>query len=258
MKITNTNQKAQFPELRGNLDSLHYPAWAEPKFDGEYNQLIKPWGEKPYLLNKYGKKREDFELTRWLFNESSHLRYVILGELIYYNGLTGELTELLKNKHSDALKFVPFDIETLNGISLKREPLITRLEIMRREFPISSIGKVVRSKAEALGHFKKACNQGYEGTVVKSLDSHLQYGPCHWVKLKKKDENVYQVWNIDPTKERIEVFVPFGPGSTGKAVGVKVCNKDKIHLKIGMRVKIEHQGFMSQGGLRHPVYRGKA
>ena len=43
----------------------------------------------------------------------------------------------------------------------------------------------------------------------------------------------------------------------GRGVGVKVCNKDKALLKVGDDVKIEHQGVLSNGGLRHPVFKGR-
>ena len=33
--------------------------------------------------------------------------------------------------------------------------------------------------------------------------------------------------------------------------------KDKLNLKVGDKVKIQHQGILSGGGLRHPVFLGK-
>ncbi|MDD5496765.1 MAG: hypothetical protein PHP46_06705, partial [Candidatus Omnitrophica bacterium] len=55
-----------------------------------------------------------------------------------------------------------------------------------------------------------------------------------------------------PAQERIEVLVHNGANS--KPVGVKVMNKVKATLKVGDIVEIEHQGILSQGGLRHPVF----
>ena len=72
--------------------------------------------------------------------------------------------------------------------------------------------------------------------------------------MKKKDENGYHIVVIDPTRERIEVRVNSAIHS--RNVGVKVPNDVKKTLMIGQIARIEHQGILSGGGLRHPVFKG--
>ena len=78
-----------------------------------------------------------------------------------------------------------------------------------------------------------------------------------WVKIKKKDINIYELVVIEQTRERGEVLVKTSMHPNGRPVGVKICNKDKKGLNIGDQVAIEHQGITVNGSLRHPVFKGK-
>jgi len=111
----------------------------------------------------------------------------------------------------------------------------------------------VMTKDDVRLHYEHYVNAlHYEGIVVKSADSRLIMGVSPWVKLKKKETSDLEVISIDQTQERIEVLVHNGTASKG--VGVKVMNKVKATLKVGDIVEIEHQGILSKGGLRHPVF----
>ena len=52
----------------------------------------------------------------------------------------------------------------------------------------------------------------------------------------------------------MEVMVRSASCPLGRVVGVKLVDKYKSRVKIGDVVTIEHQGILSGGGLRHPVY----
>ena len=60
MKTGVTNIKVPYPELRGKLSSVRYPALAEVKFDGEYCVIHWKRGQNALAINKNGKCREDF------------------------------------------------------------------------------------------------------------------------------------------------------------------------------------------------------
>ncbi len=264
MDVTIMPTKARYPVLRGSLANIKYPAWAEIKVDGEYNKLIKNVGEDSFLLNKYGKKRTNFKVTKHVDKMmEGHHSYVILGELIYGRGQLGDLYKLIQNKHGDGecLDFYPFDIAMLDGVDLKNKSWITRAEIIdskcnccRHRF--NNNGKLVNSIVEVEEYFNEARANGYEGIVVKHLHEPLLYGPCSWVKMKGKDTNEYVVSQIDPVRERVEIGV-VSPSVSLRTVGVKVSSKDKATLQVGCRIKVEHQGILAHGGLRHPVFKGK-
>lgn len=239
MNLIKTTDKIGFPELRGSLAGMRYPAIVEPKLDGELNKWMDG-----YLVNKYGTKRE------WKLDVPSGT--VLLGELIYKNGKAGELYELLKHKKDDDLKFVPFDLlswgdKDTRGWKLedRRGTLLHQLRMGRE---LVDMTYKVKDEESATISYEKIITEGYEGAVIKSLDSTYVEGPCSWVKLKKKDRNELLVVSIDKNKERMEVM----HGTT--IVGVKLPSKYKKLIRVGQTVTIEHQGVLESGSLRHPVY----
>lgn len=228
------------------------------KLDGEFCHLIKANGKPTQLVNKHGLIRFDCPITQHidqvLTNGTTHM----IGELHYEHGKRNDLYQLLKHKNSDILNFTAFDIAELNGIDMRQQTLLTRLGKLN-EFR-SPLGQIVKSYAEAEFCFRTAVQAGFEGIVLKNLDERLHLGPCGWFKWKMKDQNDLRVCKIDPVKERIEVEVFHVDNGVRhvKQCGVKVTNLIKAQLKIGDLVTIEHQGILSGGGLRHPVFVGMA
>ena len=246
MIIGKTTKLPYFPELRGSLDAMKFPALVEPKLDGE----LGIWNGM-CLINKYGKTRRDFPAVNKLTTADC------IGELYTNQGLAGELYTLSKNKTSDNLKFTIFDIPVTDLT------LVSRREVMFETFPKESIieARVASTKEEALALYQLYIVKGYEGAVVKSLDSMWLTGPCSWVKIKHKDRSQYQICLIDTTQERIEVMVPIPPSPGNLTiiqkyvkVGVKCISKYKVKLKVGDFCTVEHQGVLVSGSLRHPVY----
>ena len=246
MLISKGDRQA-FPELRGDIRSMRYPAYVEAKCDGELN-WFKP--DKESLINKSGKIRYSFPITK----ELSHIKHKLLGELYWGDGKAGALYEFLKHQTDDELKFMVFDVD-IPGTYFER-----RMWLIEHISPTPHVRIVdasrVLTKDDIEPHYDYYVhNLRYEGIVVKSGDSRLIMGICPWVKMKNKETSDLPVAYIDPTMERIDVWVQLSDDNhIGKMCGVKVMNKVKATLKIGDIVEIEHQGILSQGGLRHPVF----
>ena len=250
----------QFPQLRGTLPSLKYPAIADIKYDGELNYIRFDQAE-PYTINKYGTMRYDFPALNSISSELKSAGVqsaVLVGELYWDEGKLGALYDLLSKKKDDGVRLKLFDMVELDGGNTRKEELITRREMMNEVGMSAHSAKcwVVGDKKEAGKVFDNVVKDGYEGIVVKSLDSIYNVGPCSWVKMKYKDQNDLVVVDIDKTKERIEVM-HVSADSNGISrqvnVGVKASNKHKKHIKLGELVTIEHQGVLASGSLRHPV-----
>ena len=244
-----------FPQLRGSLSGVHYPAFAEVKYDGEFNYIV--FESTTYTINKYGTMRANFPRLRIIeqrLKESKISSVVLVCELYWEDGKLGALYDLLSHKKDDAVNLKIFDIIELNGTNMRDKSLLDRREM------ISHIGLnrwvpqcwVVEDQAEAKEKFQAVTKDGYEGVVIKSFEGKFVNGPCSWVKMKYKDQSDYEVVIVDPHKERVEFKAPTGNGGD-IYVGVKAPNKYKKHIKVGDMITIEHQGVLASGSLRHPV-----
>jgi ATP-dependent DNA ligase len=277
LKTEKITTKPPFPELRGKLSSVRWPALSEIKYDGEYNLVIYTEENggatiKCTTVNKYGKVRTHFPAVDTIAEECRKAgiqEAVFLAELYTDEGKLGALYDLLSRKEDNGLNISVFDASMIKfqhnaefeDINVQH-PLIERVETIMHVLPSQRTQlKICMCASEAIEHFDEITKQGYEGTVIKSLDSPLIMGPCAWVKQKYKDQTDYEVAIIDPVKERIEVLVPNpnepDPMMSAINVGVKVMNADKATLKVGDMVTIEHQGILDSGSLRHPVFKGK-
>lgn len=265
MKTMKMKSPAPYPELRGIAANIRYPAFIEPKRDGEYNMAFSN-KEKTILVNKHGTGREDCPITYAL---SQLMReFVVLGELCYSEGLNGDLYSLLSNKkNGDVLTYFIFDIAELDGKSVMNQPLIDRKELLievfrnfRSAYVKLNPVYVCESKEQMEDRHKLIVEAGFEGSVIKNMDAALLYGPCGWAKVKTTDVNSFPVITIDPAAERIEVLVTStlcDGRKIQKPCGVKASSAQKKDLLLGVMVDIKHYGILSGGGLRHPVLMGK-
>lgn len=183
---------------------------------------------------------------------------ISIGELTHGTGLFGDLYKLLSNKDGKKgnLRFHTFDIIEHDGKDFRDVPLIDRLKHIDKMPIFRTVYSIVNDEEGVNEEFKKFHESGFEGIVVKNMHERLIMGPNSWVKIKYKDQSDYFVSKIDPILERIEVATIFVDKEVAikKQCGVKVINKIKRTLKIGDLVTIEHQGVLSDGGLRHPVF----
>ena len=253
------------PELRGKLGSVKYPAFGEIKYDGEFTFIFYDndgKNRKIASINKYNKIRTQYPaLTSIKIAMHEDVKSaVMLAELFFADGKRNRLYDLNSNKESDDLNLMIFDLIELDEKDITQEPLIDRKEALHDILSVSACimskgMKVVNDNKEAMDFFKWTVDEGYEGCVIKSMDSRLIAGPCSWVKMKMKDQSDYAVSLIDPNQERIEVQVPsVGVNSHHLVtVGVKAATRYKRYIKIGDKVTIEHQGILDSGSLRHPV-----
>jgi len=218
MKYTMNKYLYNQPKLRGSVTNIRYPAVCEYKLDGIFQFIQTDNG-------------------------------IYLGELHYGEGKQGDLYKLLKDRNKGNILI--FDVVMLNNEIVQNRPLSERKKaIVEAVGELSLPYSIVNSLKEAKQAFHDAVMEGYEGVVIKSLDSPLVLGSCSWVKMKFKDQNVLRITKIDP-EERIEV------DHVGVPVGVKVINRIKKDLNIGDSVVIEHYGVTVSGSLRNPIYIGK-
>jgi len=260
------NVDKPIPELRGKLGAVKFPAFGEIKYDGEFTFIFYE-GNKICTVNKYNKLRTQYPnltlIRDELFDCGVASSATMIAELYYGDGKRNALYDLNSNKESNDLNLKIFDLLELDGNDITGDQLVDRKEALQDIFPCNTSflakTKVIKDKVGAEEYFKWTTDNGYEGAVIKSLDSALIAGPCSWVKMKFKDQSDYEVHLIDPTKERIEVLVPIAqthPSGTQQKfvrVGVKAASRYKRFIRVNDKVTVEHQGVLDSGSLRHPV-----
>ena len=238
-------QAMGYPECRGS--DVRYPCYAEVKIDGELN-----WYFQGKLINKSGKTREDCPITSELLLNLKNDNTLLIGELYYGTGKLGKLYDLLSNQQSHDLMYGVWDVKMVGTYEERREWMI---ENITESEHVKIVPTWYIEEKEELDSLKQEVwGEGYEGLVVKHPNSPFLLGPCKWMKIKKKDRTDYQIALVDQHQERVEVVVPIPSVGAHRNVGVKVCNKYKPRLGVGAYITVEHQGVLSAGGLRHPVY----
>lgn len=224
----------------GNIKHIKYPVIVDIKYDGEFAHYAD--GK---LTNKNGKE--------WPVDLGP---YEFIGELCYCSGQAATLYDWLSVRNADNWRrfasFYVFDILRHPDHDVSRMPLFRRRHLLsgiaHTLCAKSVTGRVVETPKALREIFTRAVNGGYEGIMVKSYKGIFNEN-TGWIKLKNRVTNDLQVLSIDPTEERISVAT-----TLGKDCGVRVRYRDKQTLCIGDIVEIQHQGILSGGGLRHPVF----
>ena len=253
MKISN-GQIPPFPKIMGKMIDIRYPCYVEFKYDGEANVY-----HNSTLINKSsGKTRTNCPITDFLGNLFD-VNTILLGELYWEDGKAGRLYDFLSHAKDDTLKFMVFDVI---------HPDIAHSNYQdRREWLVNhwtqasdQVGLMPAFYCETPDEVEAQVGDskvlGYEGVVVKNIDSRLVLAgrlipqQLGWVKRKHIETVDVPITHIDPTLERMEVNV----GT--RTVGVKLNNKYRSKVSVGSVIEIEHQGVLAQNGLRHPVFRG--
>jgi ATP-dependent DNA ligase len=187
---------------------------------------------------------------------------MLFGELYWGEGKAGALYDFLSHQKDDNLKFAIFDAynPALSNATYedRREWLTSNVYPHLKN---SNVGVIkpfyIEDNIELERLIASNREDGFEGIVVKNRDSMLfnsttmietQLG---WVKVKHSFTSDCVVVEIDPQLERMEV------DCNGRRVGVKLVNKYKPFVHVGNTVEVEHMGVLVNGGLRHPVFRGK-
>jgi ATP-dependent DNA ligase len=252
MQILQAQQCPRFPKIRGSRHNIRFPCYAELKYDGEANIYTQG-----LLISKSsGKIRTNCPATDKLSKIINDKNILLFGELYYGSGKFGDLYKFLSNQNSDNLKYIIFDVyhPTLNGAPYEQ----------RREFLLNLTDSDVvdtwycENDEDVESIIKHSKNLDFEGIVLKNKDSVLyakslievQTG---WCKVKHKYTADMKLIMLDPVLKRGEVENPIN----GKPVGIKINAKDKAGLSVGDVIEVEHQGVLSGGSLRHPIFKRK-
>jgi ATP-dependent DNA ligase len=186
--------KISFPKARGEIDDIIYPVYADTKYDGELNFIVK---NEVINKDKYGRHRTDFPALNEVLSLNIPSDYVIAGELYY----GGNVYDFLRNKENDEVKFAAFDIwqykETqpncyipIDKTPYKDRRLLLESYFANNTFKYAHISEcdIVVDRVALNAARLTAINKGYEGLIAKSGASlWLNADLKSWTKLKKEE-----------------------------------------------------------------------
>ncbi len=166
----------------------------EIKYDG-YRILSRIKNKKIVLFTRHGKDwtRKFPSIARALAKLSIDDAWLD-GEVVFIkeDGTTSfeGLQKALSEGRVGGLKYVIFDIISMDGYGFERTPLIERKRIIKRLFAEKKADrKILRYGDYTSGNgkefFSKACRLSLEGIVSKQMGSPYIYGRSHsWIKVK--------------------------------------------------------------------------
>ncbi len=187
-----------------------YPTLAECKLDGSRLQIHK-LGTRIWLYSRRGIEKTgglpeavDIALKFSAQNcivDSEVIAVDPQGHLLPFQNLLErtvprELSaeELRERKEKVAVTIRAFDIIYLNGQELAKLPLSHRGKYLSEVVPTEYLveGKECRNEVELMAFYQESLEKGYEGIVVKELDSPYEFGQrtYTWLKLKPERDSI--------------------------------------------------------------------
>jgi len=191
-------------------DKVVYPARAEYKIDGSRLQIHK-WGTQTWIFSRRGVEKsqtlpEIVEIAQ-KFNAQS---CIVDGEVLAVdqNGnplpfqvmlertVPRELTleELAERMEKVRVTYRAFDILFLNGRELTSLPLSERRKYLVEVVPQEYLAEGVecQNEVELMRFYDEALKKGFEGIVVKDLNSPYEMGQrtYTWLKLKPERDTI--------------------------------------------------------------------
>ncbi|MCW4053016.1 MAG: ATP-dependent DNA ligase [Candidatus Bathyarchaeota archaeon] len=199
--------KPQLAELY-QPEKVTYPTLAEHKLDGSRLQIHK-WGSRIRLYSRRGVEKsktlpEIMDLAREFKAQSTIVDGEVLainaqGKILPFQSLLRRTakTKLPEEEMSQSEVKVTirvFDILFLNGRELAALPLSQRRKFLVNVIPRGYLveSEECQNEVELMSFYEKALEQGYEGIVVKNLDSTFEFGQRSngWLKLKPERDTI--------------------------------------------------------------------
>lgn len=223
-----------------------YPIAVEYKFDGERLQIHK----KDDIIKIYSKRGKD--VTKYydeIVNEFLRFSFDFIvegevvpcsgGKILSYNYLNRR--KLKNNKHDIDVILYLFDILAFNNINLMNKKYNFRHKLLVDKFVESEIIKISKNKILVSSYdlereFKEAEEKGYEGIVVKDLESKYLPGirSSAWVKIKRKKELTGIIYGgkFNKSGKIMNSFAIAIKSGDSLIHATNVCINDKILLMI--------------------------
>ncbi|KPV62565.1 MAG: DNA ligase [Candidatus Bathyarchaeota archaeon BA1] len=191
-------------------DKVEYPVRAEYKLDGSRMQIHK-WGTQVWLFSRRAIEKsqtlpEVVEIAQRLNAHSCVIDSEVVavdenGRFLPFQSLLERTVpreipegELERRRQKIGVTIRAFDILFLNGRELAGLPLSERRKYLLEVVPAEYLaeGKDCKNEVELMMFYEEALRKGFEGIVVKNLNSTYEAGQrtYTWLKLKPERDTI--------------------------------------------------------------------
>lgn len=232
----------------------------EPKIDGEDTVDIRTAKGEVFAINRY----QTYYTTLPFLKEFPNISMAVRGEMYVKGGRVYDLRHALKS-NPEIIRLAVHDLLWYESEDQRNKPLRDRKAILNNipftgRIHLMPSYAVTRSKSEILALKDRAIAEGYEGIVVKPLDS--KYVQEAWLKIKDKIEYDVLLTAMKLTDKvestglawafKMEAYMDDKLTYVGD-VSSGITNKERVFLKsmaVGIPFKEHGETYVP---LRYPV-----
>jgi len=197
------------------------------------------------------------------------------GEIIAGGGEEGTMEAVRSDERAEGsgAYFAVFDCLSHEELDTRtcRRTLRDRREVLRQLWPGQTefCGILredpVRTVQDVRRHLEAYLRQGFEGAVIKDLDSFYKFRrSADWQKVKIFETHDYKIVGIEEGKGKhtgvLGKFLVKGPKGRVSGVGSGLTDEQRVEFwklgrkLIGHTLEVRHQGVSADGGLRFPIF----
>ena len=213
---------------------LPHPIGAEVKYDGEWNLAVR--GSDFYMINKYNTVRRENPFLQDLLRIFGDTEFEIVGELAPRDPMTpfNEFLKLARKGKWDLLEFRIFDVRKFNSTDFSAIPYIERRKFLEKkicgkETEFVKLTEMILSDSprKTLSFYRNAIDRGYEGVMLKPLQSLSEKA---WIKVKPELEMDVVVLGV--TKGRQSFLIGVYDNGSIRRIGKVAIPDDRLYCAV--------------------------
>lgn len=212
---------------------LQFPMWAEPKYDGIRTLAIIDMTEGIQLFSRYGREFENYpNITQVLAQHEPFAGLVLDGEV--FGATFDDVAEVAHTKDGrddaklsycvwDCMKVDEFRSQGCKRPLWERQKMLAEAMVGCPARVSQTPGCLVQDHEPLLTLFKQMRDSGYEGLILKPLDSMYSYKRSKdWIKVKEMFTDEFKVVGFN-----------VGKGKYSKTLGALVISVGKVNVEVG-------------------------
>lgn len=247
---------------------IRYPCLCQPKYDGVRCTVSVGSDDQVKIISRQGKPYNIPHLKEWA--EEHREALPLDGEL--YNHCELSFQEIIsavkrQSEITSKIRYVVYDRPVDGEDNSERWGMLLDMND-RGIFDNSPVYltsyKLCHSIEEIREYHRECVQEGYEGVIIRNLDSLYEFGfrSRNLIKLKDFDDSEFAIADVvegtgrDAGTAVFELYLPDGRKFKARPVGTFEQRKDYFDNRtelVGKQCTVKYQGFSDDGVPRFPV-----